>query len=447
MESKKVFYSNFIKLALPMALQSAITTFVSLVDNVMVGQLGDVPIAAVGLANKIFFIYTVTVFGMCGGTSAFVTQYFGKKDFKGIKQTVFINMMLSVIVSIIFFTMAFMFPEGIMKLLSEDTEVIRVGAEYLKITSFCYIFTGITVVCSYCLKNMEHPKIPLFGSMISIAVNATLNYVLIFGKFGAPALGSNGAAYATVTARFFEVTFVLFFALKRFSFFTKNLEEYREIPKSLFKTYFKNAIPVTCNEMLWSVGTTVIAAIYARVSTQAIAAVNIVNILFDVSSIFLYGASHAAGIVIGKEIGKKEYEKAYVYTDRLSRFVPLVSGIFGFLLIALCPQFLNLFKVSDEVRTLTFNLYIVMAVYIPFRAFNHLHIVGSLRNGGDVIYCFICDVGALWGAGVLGAYITGELFKLPMLYVYIVSQGEEIVKATMIYLRLRKRNWIKDLVN
>jgi len=443
----KKFYKNFFILALPMAFQSMLTTSVNLIDNIMIGQLGDVSIAAVGLANKIFFIYSLMIFGICGGASAFIAQYWGKRDYKGIKSSFFINITVSVIISILFFIFAFSLPEWLMSLLSDDPAVILEGAGYLKIISLGFIFTGITLVNSFALKNTEHPTIPLIGSVISIVVNTALNYILIFGKLGAPTLGANGAAVATVTARVVEFVFVTSLTFKKLDFLTKNLKDYLDIPKSFIKSFFVTALPVTINETLWSIGTTVIAAIYARVSTVAIASVNIVNIMYDLSSVFLFGASHATGITVGKEIGLKKYDTAYTYANRLSVVVPLVSCILSIILVFICPYFLQLFNISDDVKNLTLTLYIIMAVYTPIRAFNHVNIVGSLRYGGDTMFCLISDSLCIWIIGVIGAYLTGIEFGLSMVPVYIISQAEEAVKGVLIFLRMRKKNWIKDLVN
>ena len=445
--NKRNFYKSFLLLALPMALQSMLTTSVNLIDNIMIGQLGDVTIAAVGLANKVFFIYTLMIFGICGGASAFVAQYWGKKDYQGIKISLFLNIVPSLGISVIFFLFSFLFPEFLMSLLSKDSDVIKVGAGYLKIISLGYIFTGITLVCSYSLKNMEHPKIPLIGSIISIVINTSLNYILIFGKFGAPQLGAKGAAIGTLVSRTVEFIFVFSLTIKNLDFLTKNLKEYLKIPKSFMKTFFVTVLPVTANETLWSVGTTVIAAVYARVSTEAIASVNIVNILFDLSSVFLFGAGHAAGIIVGKEIGLKRYENAYTYAGRFSVVIPAVTSVLSVILIFVCPYFLSLFKISPEVKNLTYSLYIILTIYIPVRAYNHVNIVGSLRYGGDVLFCLVADSLSLWIVGAFGAYLSGIVLGLDMIFVYAISQCEEIVKAILIFIRMKKRKWIKDLVN
>lgn len=444
---KSNFYKTFLVLALPMALQNMLTTGVNLIDNIMIGQLGDVPIASVGLANKIFFLYSLMIFGMCGGASAFVTQYWGKKDYKGIKNAISINMVVAFFISAVFFILTLIAPEFLMSLLSDDIRVIKTGAEYLKIISPGFIFTGLTLVCSYSLKNLEHPKIPLAGSVISILINTVLNYILIFGKFGLPVLETRGAAIATTIARTVEFIFIFSFTFKKLDFLFRDFKDYLKIPGTFMRSFFKTALPVTFNETLWSLGTTFMAAIYARISTEVIASVNIVNIMYDLSSIFLFGASHATGIMIGKEIGLKRYENAYDYGKRLAILVPAVSGVLGIILLILCPQFLKLFNISDSVRSLTLMLYTVMAIYIPVRAFNTVNIVGTLRSGGDVVYCLVSDIGCIWTIGVLGSYLTGIVFSLPILLVYIISQGEEAVKSIFIYKRLSKRNWIKDLVN
>lgn len=443
----KKFYKSFLLLAVPMAFQSMITTFVNLIDNIMIGQLGDVPIAAVGLANRVFIVYSLVIFGISSGASAFVTQFRGKNDYKGIKISIMVNTVLALIVSVLFFIVSFLFPEFMMALFSEDPLVIIEGAGYLRIISLSFVFTAITTVCSFNLKNMEHPKIPLVGSVISIIINSTLNYILIFGHFGFPALGTNGAAIGTLVARIAEFLFVGIFTAKKLSFLFKDIRDYFNISKSFIKSFIVTVLPVTFNETLWSVGHSVILAVYARVSTQAIASVNIVNVLFDLTSVFLIGAGNATGIIIGKEVGLKRYDRAYDYADRLSLFIPAVTGIISIIMLVICPYFLKIFNVSEEVRSLTVSLYIIMTVFTPVRAYNHVNIVGSLRYGGDVLFCMITDGACVWLIGVLGAWLSGIALSLPILAVYTIVQCEEAVKGVVLYLRMRKRNWIKDLVN
>ena len=247
----KAFYKNFILIALPIAFQNLITTLVNLVDNLMIGQLGDVPIASVGLANKVFYIYTIIVFGICSGASAFISQFWGKKDMQGIKRVVFIDVFASFALSILFFFPSFFAPEYLMKLLTNDLEVIKEGAVYLKIIAPSFLLTGVIFAFSYALKSLEHPKIPLFASIISILVNTSLNYLLIFGKFGMPQLGVAGAAIGTLCARIVEALFIFFFTYKKLGFLFEKFREYRGITKSFLAKFSGKVLPVIANETLW----------------------------------------------------------------------------------------------------------------------------------------------------------------------------------------------------
>lgn len=441
------FYKNFILIALPMAFQNLVTTSVSLIDNLMIGRLGDVAIASVGLANKVFFIYVLVIFGLCSGASAFIAQFWGKEDLKGIKQVVFINTLVALSVSFVFAIFGFFMPTTIMTLLTDDKEVIYEGAKYLKIISPSFILVSIIHVCSYTLKTLEHPKIPLFASLISIIINAFLNYILIFGKLGAPRLGVSGAAFATLSARIFEMLFIVLATKKKLDFLFYGISHLKDIKKDFLKSFFIKVIPVILNETMWSLATTMMVSIYARISTQAVAAVNVITILRDLTSVFFIGAGNAAAVSIGKLIGLKKYDEAYERTYQLSIYVPIFAGIFGLLTLLVSKNFIGLFNISVETFNIANSLYITAVIFMPFASFNHLNICGSLRAGGDSFYCLVSDAGSIWAVGVFGSFISGTVFGLPILYVYIISRCEEILKAILLFIRIKKRKWIKDLVN
>ncbi len=445
--NNRSFYKHFLIIALPMAFQNLVTTSVNLIDNLMIGQLGDIPVAAVGLANKVFFIYTLVIFGLCSGASAFVSQYWGKEDYKGIKKVVLIKFTVSLTVSVLFAFFTFFFTKNIMALLTDDILVINEGAKYLKIIAPSFIIVGVIHVLSYTLKALEHPKIPLFASLLSIGINACLNYILIFGKLGFAPLGVSGAAIATLTARIFEGIFIVILTYKKLPFLFKDFNDYKGISSDFIKGFLTKVIPVIVNETLWSLAMTIMVAIYARISTEAIAAVNIINILRDLTSVFFIGAGNATGVVIGKLIGTKRYEEAYDKTIKLSIFVPLSALLLGIVTIFICPYFLSMFNISDEAVNIAIKLYMVIVFFMPISSFNHLTICGSLRAGGDSLFCLIADGSSVWGVGVLGSFIAGIYLGLPIFPVYIISRLEEIVKMTFLLIRILKKKWIKDLVN
>ena len=445
--NNRSFYKHFILIALPMALQNMVTTSVNLIDNLMIGQLGDIPVAAVGLANKVFFIFTLAVFGLASGASAFISQYWGKEDFKGIKRVALTELIISLFVSLIFSISTFFFTENIMALLTDDILVIKEGVKYLKIISPSFLLVGVISVLSYILKSLEHPKIPLYASLLSICINGILNYILIFGKLGFPVMGISGAAIATLTARVFECAFIITLSRKKLPFLFKNFYEYKGITASFLKVFLLKVIPVIFNETLWSLSMTIMIAIYARISTEAVAAVNIINILRDLTSVFFIGAGNAVGVCIGKLVGTKNYDEAYEKTLKLSVYVPSFALIFGLATLFICPHFLSLFNISKEAVDIAVKLYTVIVLFMPISSFNHLNICGSLRSGGDTLFCLIVEIGTAWGAGVLGTYIAGIYFGLPIFPVYLVSRSEEILKFFILLVRIIKKKWIKDLVN
>lgn len=445
--NSRSFYKHFILISLPMAFQNLVTTSVNLIDNLMIGQLGDIPVAAVGLANKVFFIYTLVIFGLCSGASAFVSQYWGKEDYQGIKKVVLIKFLISISVSVIFAFLTFFFTENIMALLTDDLSVIKEGAKYLKIIAPSFLLAGIIYVFSYTLKALEHPKIPLFASLLSIGINASLNYILIFGKLGFSPLGVSGAAIATLTARIFECIFIVILSHQKLKFLFKDFYEYKGITKDFLKGFLLKVIPVIFNETLWSIAMTIMVAIYARISTEAVAAVNIINILKDLTSVFFIGAGNAAGVCIGKLIGTKRYDEAYDKTIKLSVIVPLFALALGLITIFICPHFLSMFNISDEAVNIAIKLYLIIVLFMPVASFNHLTICGSLRAGGDTLFCLLADGGSVWTVGVLGTYISGICLGLPILPVYIISRCEEIIKMIFLLVRICRKKWIKDLVN
>ena len=444
--NSKQFYKQFILISIPMGLQNLLTTMVNLVDNLMIGRLGDVAVAAVGLANKVFFIYTLVVFGLCSGASAFVSQFWGKGDLKGIKRVVFINTCVSVVLSFIFFLLGSIFPEEIMKLLTNDPLVVAEGVGYIRIIAPSFLITGIIYVFSFVLKALEHPKAPLIASIVSICVNTTLNYLLIFGKFGFPEMGVSGAALGTLIARIFEVAVILAFSVKKLDFIFKRFDEYKGITKAFLKQFTLKVTPVIINEGSWALATTIMISVFAKISTQAVAALNVINILRDLTSVFFLGTGAAAGVMLGKLIGLKRYDEAYERTLRLSVVLPVMSLCIAVLTYILCPAFLSLFNISPEAKEIAKNMYLVATICIPVSAFNYLNICGSLRSGGDALFCLLTDSLTIWTVGVLGSMVAADS-GLGVILVYIVSRCEELVKGTVVLIRILKKKWIKDLVN
>lgn len=440
------FIKSFLWLAIPMAMQNAVTNLVSLADNIMVTRLGTVAIASVGLANQIYFVFTVILLGLCGGGAAFITQYSGLKDYKGIKRTVFINMSFSMGLAVVFGLATLIFPEYIMTFLSGDAPVIKEGAVYLRWMSLGYILSGITLTVSYVLKNLEFAKITLYGSLIALIFNVFGDYVLIFGKFGFPAMGVKGAAIATVISRFIEAAFIVFFALKKISYLRSKPSEYTDGAGRSIPVFLKTAMPVTINETLWSLGSAMLSVIYARISTDAIAAVNISTIIYNLLFVLHMGMASAAGVIVGKEIGVGNNTAAYEKSKKMSAISVVVSVCLLFVTLMAAPLIIKIFRPEPHIAQTVRNLIIITAAYGPVHTYNLVNICGTMRTGGDVVFCMIADPGTMWFIGVVLAVLCVFVFKLPIELTYFIVHLESIAKLMLIYMRKRNSDWIRKVV-
>lgn len=440
------FLKTFLLLAVPMAMQNAITNIVSLVDNIMVTRLGTVPIAAVGLANQVYFVYTVIILGLCGGAAAFLTQYSGRNDYAGIKRTIFINTLFSVSIAFLFSLGCFFFPEYIMTFLSGDPAVIAEGSEYLKWIAVGYLLSGITLTASYVLKNLEYAKVTLVASFMAFIFNIFGDYALIFGKFGFPAMGVKGAALATVIARVIEAATVLIYAFKKIKFLREKPYEYTDGVKNAIPSFIRTALPVTVNETLWSTGSAMLSVIYARISTEAIAAVNISSIIYNLLFVLSMGMANAAGVIVGKEIGMGNKNKAYEKSAKMSFYSVMVSFVMIGIALLVFPFILKIFAPEPAVeKSVKYLIYITMFI-TPFYSYNLVNICGTLRTGGDVVFCMIADPGTEWLIGIPVAAISVFVFRLPVEQAFFLAHLESIAKAVIVHIRKRKTEWIKVLV-
>ncbi|MGL4345077.1 MAG: MATE family efflux transporter, partial [Cellulosilyticaceae bacterium] len=305
---KKVFQDKqFLKslwvLALPITIQSFITSSLNLIDNVMVGKLGEEAIASVGLANQYIFIFTLCLMGINAGASVFMAQYWGKKDVKSIKKILGLDMNIGLFVSLIFGLAAFFAPEQIMGILSKDPAVVTLGAGYLRIVAISCVFTNFTQMFSAGLRSTEQVKVPMYASLIGVGANAVLNWIFIFGKCGMPVMGVYGAALATTIARIIEMLYIVGYVYMSKNMIAAKLKELYSFDMALVKTYFKTSWSVIANELIFSVGMTAFSMAYARIGTNAVATMQIATTINNIFTVLLMGMAVATAIMVGNKIG------------------------------------------------------------------------------------------------------------------------------------------------
>ena len=439
---------TYIVMVVPLMLQNLVTSSVNLIDNLMIGRLGEVELASVAMANKVFFVYNLMVFGVCSGATVFFSQFWGKQDKKGIRSVMTVGLTLCLSFGAIFTLAGGLLPTGLMKLLAgRNVDIIPQGAAYLRISCLGYILFALSFILGAGLKAIERPHIPLIGSIASLAANGMLNYILIFGKFGAPALGVRGAAIATVTARLLEMTVVAVGLSGHRDLFFAPITEAFSFPEGFIRGYFRTSLPVFFNESLWGLGVTIYGAVMARLGSGPAAAHSIVGTVENMLFALVFGTATAAGVLVGKEIGAGRRDAALEKTKFYQGIATVQGLIIGAILFAVSPAIAGFFKMTPETRAICITMLRVCACFMITKAYSLVAIVGTMRSGGDTIFCMICDAGGVWIVGVPLVLISGLVMGLSAPVVLGASYVEEVIKCIAVFIRQRKDTWMKDLVN
>ncbi len=441
------FFKAMLAIALPIALQNLISSSLNMVDTVMIGRLGEIEIAAVGLANQYFFLMVLVLFGVNSGAAIFTSQYWGKNDLPNIKRVMGIMLLIGGGVSILFSAAAFLVPHLILSIFTEDLKVIQLGSDYLRIVSLSYFITAVSFTYSFTLRSVGQAKLPMVISAVSLLCNTVLNYILIFGGLGFPKMGVAGAALATLLSRAVELALILFIVYGQKMDVAAKLKEMLDIPAPLFKQYIKTGLPVILNEGFWSLGMTMYTVAYARISTEAIASVQIANTVQSVFMVVAFGLGNACAVLLGNAIGARENEKAIDYAVKFSVLGPLVGVLLGLILVLSSGLILSFFKISPEVYHNAKYILYTMAFFISFRIFNTILIIGVLRSGGDTTFSLIIELSTVWLFGVPMAFIGAMLLQLPVYWVVALVSCEEVIKAFIGVPRVVSKKWLKNVVD
>jgi putative MATE family efflux protein len=439
------YYKTLIRIAVPIAAQHFITSSLNVVDVIMIGQLGETAVAAVGLANQVFFLLILLLFGISSGAAMFTAQFWGKKDTESIHKVLGIGLLLGICSSLLFTLAAVLFPEFILSIYSKDPAVIELGSTYLRRVGYSYLFTSITFSFASVLRSTENVKLPMVVSIVALSMNTVLNYLLIFGNFGFPEMGVEGAAVATLIARSLECVTLLTLTYRLRTPVAARLKQLLGFNIAFVQRYLKIALPVMFNEMMWSLGITIYNIVYARIGTESIAAVNISATIENMAFVLFIGISNAAAIMIGNRIGANEEYKAYDYGRRT-----LVIGVVGAVFIGMAilvgkDAILSLYQISETARQYASTILTIVAFTLWIRVTNMTMIVGIFRSGGDTRFSFILDVGSVWLVGIPFALIGAFVFHLPVYGVVLMIMSEEVVKMGIGLWRFFSRKWINNL--
>ena len=412
----------------------------------MVGQLGSVEIAAVGLGNQIYMLLNMVLFGISSGGAIFIAQFWGKKENSGIWKMEGVMFSFSIVIALIFTFASVFFPKFLIGLYSKDFHVIEIGARYLRIVAFSFPFFAMSFAFSMALRSTEHVKLPMVATMISLVLNAILNYLLIFGIGFFPSLGIVGAAIATCISRIVEC-FILFIVA-----YSKKYEVASSV-KNLFsftffevRKFIKIAFPVIINEAIWGLGTSMHSLIMGRTSTEAISAFNITGTISQITWVFFIGVGNAAGIIIGKKIGEGNETEARKYANTLSWFMPLMAIFIGLLLIPISKFLPFMFNVEANILVQAKMMLMILMCCYPLNAFNMCWVVGICRAGGDTVFAAIIDVCFMWIIAIPLAACVAYFTNVQPYIIYICLLSEQIFKAIVGFYRIKSGKWLHNVV-
>lgn len=442
----KVFLSTMFALALPITIQSFITSSLNLVDNVMVGRLGEEAIASVGLANQYIFIFTLCILGINAGASIFMSQFWGKKDIKSIKTFLGIDISIGLLAALVFGLGAAIFPKEIMSILSKDSQVVELGAQYLRIVAISCLFTNFTQAYSAALRSTGQPKLPMYASLIGVLSNAFLNWVFIFGNLGAPKMGVNGAALATTIARGIEMIFIVSMVYFTRSNVAAKLKEMFNFDLALIKTYLVTSWSVIVNELIWSIGMAAYSIAYARIGTNAVATMQIVTTINNMFMVLLIGLATSASIMIGNKIGAGEEDVARQYATNISVCSIVVGFVLGVAIWISAPLVLTPFNVTAETYMDTIKVLKVLALFFTLRSFNMVMIVGVFRGGGDTTFAMLLQGCTIWFYSVPVAFLGATTLGLTIYGVFFLICTEEFIKAFFQMRRLKSGKWLRNVI-
>ncbi len=441
------FYRRLFIIALPIVIQNLITSSLNMLDTMMIGKVGELELASVGIANQYYFLYSLLANSIPIGSGVLIAQLWGKEDTINIKRTLSRSLFYNFILTLGFMILGLSIPGKIMSIFSNDPTVINIGIDYLKIVVISYLFTSITFTFASGLRSIGNTKLPMWGSFIGLIVNGILNAILIFGLFGSPKMGIKGAAIATLIARIVEFIIVVGIVYIKVDVLKLRFKDMLELPKSISTTLNKITLPIFLNESCWAFGNITYTAIYASIGTSAAASIQICSTVMNLFMIVSFGLANAAVVIIGNEIGANRENEAISASKKISSLSIKISIVLALLLALLAKPIVSFFNVSPEVKMASHYILYIYALVMVFKVYNAVMIVGILRGGGDTTYGSILQGFTLWLIGIPLAAFATFVLKLPVYFVVMFATVEEVIKLLFMIKRFKSFKWIKNMVN
>ena len=444
-EETRDFCRKVAVLVFPMALQNLINTGIASIDVIMLGRVGEKVLSGASLGAQVAFVMNLIVFGFCSGASVLIAQYWGKRDMRAIETVFGMSAKLTVLLALAFMLAALFIPNLLMRLFTNDPEVIRQGIAYLRVVGLSYPLNALAMIYLNSMRNLGQVRVATVAYFCSLVTNVVVNSLFIFGLAGFPALGITGAAIGTVCARAMEVLIVLLYDRKVNPHFRMKLEFFFRRDPLLSKDFWTFTAPVVANELMWGLGMSTMAAIMGHLGSEVIAANSVAQVSRNLATVLGFGVASAAAIMTGNVIGQGDRDLAR-RNGRRFMILSVLTGLLGAgIILAVRPILLATMVLTEgAARNLSFML-LVMAVYVIFQSVNTTAVVGIFRGGGDTRFGFFLDVGFMWGVGILGGFLSAFVFHAPTFIVILFLLCDEELKVPVTLIRYRTYKWLQDV--
>ncbi len=452
----KSFYKRTINILIPIVIQTTITNFVNMLDNIMVGSLGTIPMSAVSIANQILFIYMLALFGAVAGASIYGTQFFGSGDMDGVRHIFRFKLYAALTFLGIAILVIFFYSDNLVMLfLNESTnspeviaETLKFSREYFIVILFSLIPFSFLQVYAGTLKDAGETKAPMRAGIIAVLTNLVLNYALIFGKLGFPQLGVTGAAIATLIARLVEFLYILVYAHKNQHKFTfiKGLYSSLKIPKAIVLKTLKTGTPLVINEIMYSLCATFIMQNYSLRGISAVASVTIVYTVWNVFSIMMFSFGGGISILVGQELGKGDIENAKDVDRKLIFLGVALNVVLAILMFLLAPLFPDIYNTEPHVKELAVRMLKYVAILTPINAFVHMAYF-TIRSGGKTLVTFFFDSFSYWLISGTLSFVLCRFTNLDIFTCFVLVQTSEILKIVVAIPILKSGSWAKNVIS
>ena len=417
-----------------------------MVDNLMVGILGETELAAVGVGSQLFMVHYMLLFGVLSGSATFLAQFYGTRDMVNIRKVIGFAFTLLAVLGIFFFVLTNCLTDAVLSIYTGDPAVKSLAAAYLRINSWSFLLLAFSSPMEMAFKATQQVRLPMIVSAAVFVSNVFINYILIFGKLGFPKLGVAGAAAGTLSARIIEVTLNMYFAFRKSNEFRGSIPSFFGWDPELIRRVIRNATPTTLNEFFWGFGQTMYVAAFNRIGTTAYAAYQAANSLFNIFNFASFSVGDAALILVGEKLGEGNKKYAWELSGHILKVAVKVGLVLGATVIVLSKPLSLIFNLSDQGKTYTFYILIVFGATMAIDLINGVLIAGVLRAGGDTRFTMLVECGSIWLIAVPLAFMSALVWHLPIHLALLMTRTESLIKVVILSSRYRSKKWMNTVI-